>query len=420
MDSFIIPFPILLKLAASQPQMMLKFLFYFSFLIIFYSYIGYGIILYISIKIKRLFRSPVSNNQLTDFEPEVTMVVPVYNEADFIDLKIKNCMELNYPSGKLRWIFITDGSTDDSPDIIGRNDKILLLHQPERKGKASAINRVIKYVETPYVIFSDANTLINPDAVKEIVKHYENPRVGGVSGEKIIISKEKDKASGAGEGIYWKYESLLKKLDSEFYTVVGAAGELFSIKTELFHIAAEDTIIEDFVLSLQICMAGYVIRYEPKAFAIENASVSIKEEQKRKVRIAAGGFQAMQILKKLFNVFNYPVLSFQFISHRVLRWTLSPVCLIMGLLSNILLVYSRAGRFFWVFLLIQMVFYALALTGWLFANRNIRVKTLYIPYYFLFMNLSLFLGYHRYLKKKQPVIWEKAARYSPPDEKGRT
>jgi poly-beta-1,6-N-acetyl-D-glucosamine synthase len=246
------------------------------------------------------------------------------------------------------------------------------------------------------------------------VKHYADPRVGGVAGEKKIISKEKEKAAGAGEGIYWKYESLLKKLDSEFYSVVGAAGELFSVKTALFHEAAEDTIIEDFVQSLQICMGGHVIRYEPKAFAVESASASMREEQKRKVRIAAGAFQAMKILKGLFNVFRYPVLSFQFISHRILRWTLCPICLIIFLITNNLLVLDGAGRFYEVVFLVQTVFYVMALTGWLFASRDLKIKVLYIPYYFLFMNLSVFMGFYRFLRNRQTSVWEKAVRHLHP------
>jgi poly-beta-1,6-N-acetyl-D-glucosamine synthase len=394
--------------------MMLKFLFFLSFLIVFYSYIGYGILLYLIVKFRRLFSSATGQPLISDFEPEVTLVVSAYNESGFIERKITNSLELDYPAGKLRWIFITDGSEDLTPDIIRKHDDIQLLHQPERKGKVAAMNRAIKYVETPYVIFSDANTLLNKACVREIVKHYANPLVGGVAGEKKIISKEKDKAAGAGEGIYWKYESLLKKLDSEFHSVVGAAGELFSVKTSLFHEAAEDTIIEDFVQSLQICMEGYVIRYEPSAFAIETASASMLEEQKRKVRIAAGAFQAMYILKDLFNVFRYPVLSFQFISHRILRWTLCPVCLIIFFISNALLVYYGADRLYIVVLLVQAVFYALALMGWALASRDLKMKALYIPYYFLFMNMSVFIGFYRFLRKKQSAVWEKAARHIHP------
>jgi biofilm PGA synthesis N-glycosyltransferase PgaC len=394
--------------------MMLKFLFFFSFLIVFYTYIGYGILLYILIELKQLFYTQIPLQTASDFEPEVSLVVSAFNEAGFIEQKIKNCHDLDYPPDKLRFIFITDGSDDITPEIIRDHDNILLLHQQERKGKVAAMNRAVQFVETPYIIFSDANTLLNRSSVREIMKHYLDPRVGGVAGEKKIISKEKDQAAGAGEGIYWKYESQLKKLDSKLFSVVGAAGELFSVKTSLFHEAAEDTIIEDFVQSLQICMKGYVIRYEPGAFAIETASVSMQEEQKRKVRIAAGAFQAMQILKGLFNVLRYPVLSFQFISHRILRWTLCPVCLILFLVSNVFLAYYDAGRLYIVVLLVQMVFYAMALTGWLFASRDLKMKGLYIPYYFLFMNLSVFMGFYRYLRNKQTVVWEKSVRHSHP------
>ena len=171
-----------------------------------------------------------------------------------------------------------------------------------------------------------------------------------------------------------------------------------------------DTIIEDFVQSLQLCMAGWLVRYEPNAYATEAASPSMREEQKRKVRIAAGAFQSMVILKSLFNIFRYPALSFQFISHRILRWTLCPVCLIVCFISNIFLVWMNSGQFYIVVLLVQTVFYAMALAGWIFARRNIKMKAFYIPYYFLFMNLSVFQGFYKYIRKKQTAVWEKANR----------
>ena len=394
---------------------MVKFLFFFSLFIILYSYIGYGLLIYLIVKVKRLFKPKAllstANCQLsTVFEPEVTLIVAAYNEADSIERKLKNSLELDYPAGKLRWIFITDGSTDATADIVRRYTGVLLLHQTERKGKVAAINRAMKYVETPYVIFSDANTLINQSAIREILKHYADPLVAAVAGEKKIISDLRNNAVASGESIYWKYESLLKKLDSELNSVVGAAGELFSVKTSHFHEVAEDTIIEDFVQSLKICMDGFLVRYEPKAYATESASVSIREEQKRKVRIAAGAFQAMIILKKLFNVYRYPLLSFQFISHRILRWTLCPVCLLILFLTNILLVADGRRGFYLVFLLLQIVFYIIAVAGWLFARRDLRIKSFYIPYYFFFMNLSVFLGFFRFIGHKQPVIWDKSSR----------
>jgi biofilm PGA synthesis N-glycosyltransferase PgaC len=389
---------------------MIKFLFFFSFLIVFYSYLGYGIIIYILVKIKRIFTVPNKDLKISVFEPDVTLVVAAYNEADFIERKLINSLDLDYPAGKLRWIFITDGSSDATADIVRKYNSVLLLHEDERKGKVVAINRAMQYVETPYVIFSDANTLLNKSCVREILKHYADSAVGGVAGEKKVIKGNNEMSSGAGEGIYWKYESLLKKLDSDFYSVVGAAGELFSVKTDLFQISGAHIILEDFVQSLQVCLSGYVVRYEPRAFAEETGSVSMREEQKRKVRIAEGAFQAMIVLKRLFNPFAYPILSFQFISHRVLRWTASPVCLMILFISNAWLAHRALGGIYGLFFMLQTVFYAMAFTGWYFANRNMKIRAFYIPYYFLFMNLSLFLGFSRFVSRKQVPIWEKSVR----------
>ena len=389
-------------------MIMLKILFWFCLLLVAYSYVGYGILLYFLVKIKRLFSQPPAPDHSV-FEPEVTLVVSAFNEQDFIRKKIENSLALDYPSNKLRMIFITDGSNDRTADIIAQYPLIQLLHLPERKGKVAAMNRAIKFVQTPLVIFSDANTLLNPESVRNIIRHYRIPKVGGVAGEKKIIASADDQAAGSGEGLYWKYESKLKKLDADFYSVVGAAGELFSVRTGLFETAPENTIIEDFVQSLKICLKGYVIRYEPGAFALETASSNMKEEQKRKVRISAGAFQAMLLLKPLFNVFRYPRLSFQFISHRILRWTLCPVCLVILLLVNIPLA-LKGGWFYPLFLVLQIGFYIISGFGWIFANRNIRVKALYVPYYFLFMNISVFMGFARFLKGKQSVMWEKSAR----------
>jgi poly-beta-1,6-N-acetyl-D-glucosamine synthase len=389
----------------------LKIIFWLSLFVIFYSYIGYGILLYVLVKIKKIFTLGKLKNPVEElFEPEISLIVSAYNEEDFIERKIKNTLELKYPENKLKIIFITDGSSDNTHQIINRYKNILSLHEPERRGKLAAMNRAMQFVNTPYVIFSDANTLLNVDCINEIAKHYADPKVGGVAGEKKVINDFENRAAGVGEGLYWKYESFLKKLDSSFHSVVGAAGELFSVRTDLFEKEEKNVIIEDFVQSLKICMKGYVIRYEPNAYAIETSSASMKEEQKRKVRICAGAFQAMIILKSLFNFFKYPVLSFQFISHRILRWTICPICLVTLLISNVVVTINSSEKLYKIILVLQICFYISALIGWFFANKNIKLKILYIPYYFLFMNIAVFLGFKRFMMKQQTVLWEKASR----------
>lgn len=394
----------------TNTQLIFAIVFWISCFIVFYSYIGYGILLWCLVKLKQLFSQNKQVSPSNTPLPAVALVVAAYNEEDYIREKIENSLSLNYPPDLLEIIFVTDGSTDNTASIVKEYHSVKLLHEPARKGKSAAMNRSIQFVNSQIIIFCDANTQLNKDCVLEIVKHYSDPKVGGVAGEKVIIQTEVNTAAAAGEGIYWKYESFLKKLDSDLFSAVGAAGELFSIRKELFVPAPEGTIIEDFVQSLTVCKKGFVLRYEPKAYAAEAPSASIKDEMKRKVRICAGAFQAMGLLKELFNPFKHPILSFQFISHRVLRWTICPLALALMLVANILLVILKANVFYQFFLMAQLLFYVMALTGWFLANKDIKVKLLYIPFYFLFMNFAVFLGFRRYLQNKQTVLWEKAAR----------
>lgn len=392
------------------PESLIPFfalLFWTGIFVVFYTYLGYGLVIFLLSKIKRqpLTSAPIAEQTL----PEVTLMVAAYNEEQCIEDKITNTLNLDYPKDKLAIFFVTDGSTDNTPQIVKKFHAVKLFHEFQRKGKIHAVNRVMKFVSTPLVIFSDANTLLNPDAIRNLVRHYQDEKVGGVAGEKRIYRNAEDNASGSGEGFYWKYESFLKKKDAEVYSIVGAAGELFSIRTKLYEEPPENTIIEDFYLSMSICAKGYRFMYEPDAYALETASASVEEEWKRKVRICAGGFQAMARLKHLLNPFRYGMLSFQYFSHRVLRWTLAPFFLPVIFLSNIALAFSGAPLYSWL-LGGQVAFYLLAIAGYWFRERQIRIKGFFVPYYFMVMNLSVYAGFYRYLKGKQSVVWEKARR----------
>lgn len=381
-------------------------LFWAGIFLVLYTYLGYGILLWFLTKIfkKRTVQS-TTDEQL----PAVTHIIAAYDEEQIIEEKINNTITLDYPPDKYTIFFVTDGSTDRTAEIVARYPAIKLFHSTERKGKIHAVNRVMKMVETPVVIFSDANTLLNDAALKNITRHYYDQTVGGVAGEKRIFKNEADSASGAGEGLYWKYESFLKKKDSELYSVVGAAGELFSIRTELFEEPPPNSIIEDFYISLKIAARGYRFIYEPDATATETASASIQEEWKRKVRICAGGFQSMRWLRFLLNPFRYGVLSFQYVSHRVLRWTLAPLALPIILLTNMYLAWLGMPLYN-IILLAQALFYFMALLGWLMQNKKVSIKGFFVPYYFMVMNLSVYAGFMRYIKGQQSVVWEKSKR----------
>ena len=395
----------------------IKVFFVLGIAVTFYSYIGYGILLWIGLKLRNFFKPPSAQAQPTTFTPPVTLIVAAYNEEEFIKQKIENTLSLHYPPEALKLIFITDGSTDGTPSVVQQYPQIQGLHSDARQGKVAAMHRAMSFVKTPFVIFSDANTLLNKESIRNIVKHYQNEAVGGVAGEKKVMEAAGEAAAGAGEGLYWKYESFLKKLDCQFYTVVGAAGELFSIRTDLYEYPGDNILLDDFVISLRICQKGYRVAYEADAYALETASSSIKEEQKRKIRISAGGFQSMYLLRDLLNIFKYPILSFQYISHRVLRWTLCPLFLPLILMCNIILVLSGASLIYSLILAAQFLFYGMALAGWLLSMKNKKISFLYAPYYFVFINVSLYLGFIRFLKGSQTVLCEKAgrAKYNRPE-----
>ncbi len=383
--------------------------FWISLLLISYTYIGYPILLFCFVTIKKKFSekktSYFDNNEM----PEVSLIVACFNEADILKEKIENTLQLDYPINKLTLYFVTDGSTDNSPEIIRQYPQINLFHEKERKGKNAAVNRVMMKVNTPFTIFSDANTFLNPLAIRLLIRHYKNENVGAVAGEKRVFQSKEENAAASGEGAYWKYESKLKTWDSELKTVVGAAGELFSLRTSLYEKVPEGVLIEDFRVSMNIAKKGYQVVYEPEAYAMESSSLSMEEENKRKIRISAGGLIEVWHFLDLLNFFKHGILSFQYTSHRVMRWTVAPLVLLLVLISNIFLALEGSG-FYTVTLVAQLIFYLISLLGYLMRNRKIRFGLIFVPYYFVFMNLSVYQGLLLLIRKKQSAVWEKAKR----------
>jgi cellulose synthase/poly-beta-1,6-N-acetylglucosamine synthase-like glycosyltransferase len=387
----------------------MELFFWISITIILYTYLGYGLLLFLLLKIKALLFGKKGIPDL-GYTPTVTVVVAAYNEAYCIEEKIVNTLALNYPKDKIRFVFISDGSTDETPAIIAKYPQILGMHEPGRSGKIAAVHRAMGKVETEVVVFTDANTMLNKDAILLMCRHYQDEKVGAIAGEKRVQIDDNADAT-AGEGFYWKYESKLKKWDSELYSVVGAAGELFSIRTNLYEPVAPDTILDDFMISMNIALKGYKIVYEPDAFASELASANTGEELKRKIRIAAGGVQSTIRLKALLLPFKQPILSFEYISHRILRWVVTPYLMISAFFINIALVINQGySTIYGLMLLGQLVFYVAALLGWVMEQRQLKIKVFFIPYYFCLMNYAVIAGFARYFFGEQSVLWEKAKR----------
>ena len=317
----------------------IEILFWIGIGIVFYTYLGYGIVLYLMVKIKELFVKP-RLPRLPETLPEATLLIAAYNEEAIVASKMVNCRQLDYPADKLRLVWITDGSNDNTNERLKEYPEVTVLYQPRRQGKTAALNRALPYVCLLYT--------------------SPSPR---------------DR----------------------------------TIRTSLFEQMPPDTLLDDFILSLRIAMRGYKIAYSKEAYALESASLNMREEEKRKVRISAGGLQSVWRLRGLLNIFRYGILSFQYISHRVLRWTLTPIILFALLPLNLLLA-CTGHTLYTVILALQLAFYLLGYLGYKMEKRNIRNKLLFIPYYFLFMNINVIRGYSYLAKHKGTGAWEKAKR----------
>ena len=383
----------------------MQFLFWLSLGIVFYTFFGYGALITLLAWLKPKKAIP---ELMEEDLPEVTLLIAAYNEEAIICEKLRNSLNLDYPADKLKIAVVTDGSDDKTPDMVRQFETVNLFHQPARKGKIAAVNRIMPLIDSPITVFTDANVMINPEGLKLMVRHFQSNLVAAVSGEKRIVVRDQDAVSAKGEGLYWRYESFLKQKDAAWNSLVGAAGELFAIRTHLFEPVANNTIIEDFMITMGLVTSGYKVAYEPKATASELASANTKEEMKRKVRIAAGGIQAVFKLARLLNPIRYGKLCFQYVSHRVLRWTLMPLSLLVALISAAWQ-YDTHWFFQWA-LLLQIAFYGAAIVGFFKRHQAEKSKLFQVPYYFTFMHVCVIRGWIRYASGNQKVTWERAVR----------
>lgn len=391
-------------------MMALKILFWICLFLVFYTYIGYGILLWLLVCVKRWWKGQPLQQELPvgDDLPDVTLMICAYNEQDIVDVKMENTRQIAYP--KLHVVWVTDGSNDATNDYLAKYPDVQVIFSPERRGKTAALNHGLSLVKDELVVMTDANTMLNQESINEIVRCFMDPQVACVAGEKRVAARHEGQAAAESEGMYWKYESTLKRMDSELYSAMGAAGELCAIRRSLYKSMPENALLDDFVMSLRMVNQGYRIAYTSKAYAMEYGSADLAEESKRKRRIAAGGLQSIWWLRDMMNPFHQPVVAFQFVSHRVLRWSVTPIALLLLIPLNVALVFLKAGDIFTIIWIMQLLFYIAAFAGWLLEKHGRKNKLLYVPYYFLFMNMNVFRGMAYLRSHRHSGTWEKAKR----------
>ncbi len=372
---------------------MAEFLFWLLTGVFVYTFFGYAGL------IALLARCCPRPTRCAPITPSVALLILAYNEEDVIAAKLENSLQLDYPRDRLMIIVVADGSDDATVAIAQRyaSQGVAVWHQPARRGKVAAMNRAVPLLDSEVVVFTDANAMLNRGALRALVRHFADPQVAVVTGERRVM--------GGGEGLYWRYESYLRRCDDRFGSTMGAVGELFAIRRALYQPPPEDTIDEDFFLSMRLVAAGWRIAYEPEAVAVEPASVSLADDWERRARISAGDFQAIARLPAMLDPRLGRVV-WQYVSHRLLRWV-SPLFLPLILLLPLALI---DRPFYRLVLGGQLAFYGAGLAGYWRARRGQRRGLLYVIFHFCMVCLADIAGFWRLITGRQPVTWTKARR----------
>jgi cellulose synthase/poly-beta-1,6-N-acetylglucosamine synthase-like glycosyltransferase len=380
-----------------------ELLFWSAWGLVAYSYVLFPVLL---AGCARLFgeRKRLQEPEPTDAElPRVAMVVAAFNEAAVLPAKLANTWAIDYPADRFELFVGSDGSDDGSEAILNGCDdpRLQAFLFQERRGKISVLNDVARKPQAEILVMSDANTMFEPDAIRKLVRHFEDARVGCVSGE---LGLERD-GGVSGEGLYWKYEGWIKRNESRLGFLIGCNGGIFAMRRGLFEPLPPSTVVEDFVLTLRVLEHGHRVVFEPDARATEPACASSRAEMIRKTRIGAGNFQALGLTWRLL-LPQYGFRAFAFWGHKVLRWCV-PLFLVVALCANAALLYSEPYRVAFVLQLLG------ALTAaWAYNARPDKVLprwTRPVSYFYL-MNYALFCGFLRFLLRTQRVTWDRAAR----------
>lgn len=382
----------------------IKIIFWIALLLFIFPYIFYPVI----IKLLSLLKK---DKKLKNYYHSISMIIPAYNEKNIISKKIENCLSLNYPKDKVEILLGSDGSNDGTNEVIEKiclvNPKIKFYNFKQRRGKISVLNDLSEKANNEILIFSDANCMLNKDCLINIDKHFSDKKVGCVSGVKRII-KLKNNLTSKNEGLYWKFESFIKKCESKFYSLIGADGAILAIKKNLYNKQDSDTVLDDFMISINVLLK-YKKRvvYETNAIAYEKSEGDYKKEYIRKVRIASGAFQSIKKLG-LINPFSYCGLGLIF--HKMLRW-LSPIFIIICTITNLIVLLDKYSVIYFIIMILQISMYLLFYIGYLKLKNNKHCNKLVSTiFYFSLTILAQLIGFLRYINNKQKVTWEKENR----------
>ena len=394
-------FLIIVERLSNIDLLVVKTIFWTCLATIFYVYFGYPLVLLV---LSKFFSRPIQRSNIT---PEVTLLICAYNEDEVIESKIKNCFAIDYPQEKLKIAIASDGSSDNTNQIVKKyiNNQLRLFAYPERRGKINVINETVPKLSSEIIIFSDANTMYSKDAIMKLVRSFHDPSVGAVSAD-VILRNEETKLE-VGESAYYRYERWIQKKESEFVSIIGADGGMYGIRRSLFVAPSPNIILDDFVISMNVALKGYRLAYDSEAVGHEKNINSFKTEFLRKSRVIAGAIQSVKQKEGVPSIRQKRLL-FCYLSHKFLRWMV-PICLLGVFLTNIPLALFSRMKIYTIAMGLQFLFYLLAVCARLFRSLS-EIGITSIPFYFCLANGAAIYGIYKGIFNKQSVKWQKFSR----------
>ena len=373
---------------------MIEFLFWILIFIIIYIYLGYPLLLLVLSRRKRWSRHK------REYSPAITLIIAAHNEEEVIKEKIENVLAQDYPKNRMQVIVASDASTDRTNEI-SRNylDKgVELYDQKEHKGKSAALNHIVANMASgEIIILNDVTTMLEKDAIKNIIPYFLNNKIGAVAG-RLSFKSSNNSAITENHGLYWEYEDFLRTKESDAGYLPFVSGAFYSIRKNLYTPVPEH-MPDDSVSPLGAYKQGYSVVYAEDALAHETGANDAGSEFRIKTRGIVRELNSIFYFKELLSPFKNPVLSLVLISHRLLRWSV-PIFLIVLFLATLHLIGNPLYMtFFWI----QIFFYLLAVCGFLI-KKNIRIISL--PFYFSLVNTAALWGIIKFLSGTKQSTWK--------------
>lgn len=374
--------------------------FWCSVFMIFFIYAGYPLVTYALRKRGR----PVAKDKAC--QPQVSILVPAYNEAREMRETLLNKLALDYPKERLEIIVVSDESDDGTDEIVLQvaqqaDIEIRLVRQVPRQGKTSGLNLAVPQAKGEIIVFCDANSMYAPDTLKNLVSNFADPSVGYVTG-KMVYTNPDGSLVGDGCSAYMKYENFLREHETLLGSIVGVDGGVDAMRKALYSQLNADQ-LPDFVQPLKVVEQGYRVVYEPGALLKEQALSESGREYRMRVRVSLRALWALHDMRNMLNPIKFGMFAFQLWSHKVLRY-LAFVPLIVALIANLALLSN--GVFYVMAMIAQLGFYALAAWGHRLSIAGKQLnKLLALPYYFCLLNVASAHAFLRYLKGEKQIIW---------------